>query len=92
MLVRLDGQASGRRVRREFYLLDRFDDASQTTSMARTTGYTCSLVARLVLCGQFARRGICPPEFIGQTPGCFDWLRQEYEKRGIWLTESTRQL
>ncbi|HOU24879.1 MAG TPA: saccharopine dehydrogenase C-terminal domain-containing protein, partial [Anaerolineae bacterium] len=61
MLVRLDGQASGRRVRREFYLLDRFDDASQTTSMARTTGYTCSLVARLVLCGQFARRGICPP-------------------------------
>lgn len=92
MLVRLDGQASGRRVRREFYLLDRFDDASQTTSMARTTGYTCSLVARLVLCGQFARRGICPPEFIGQTPGCFDWLRQECEKRGIWLTESTRQL
>lgn len=92
MLVRLDGQASGRRVRREFYLLDRFDDASQTTSMARTTGYTCSLVARLMLCGQFTRRGICPPEFIGQTPGCFDWLRQECEKRGIWLTESTRQL
>ena len=92
MLVQLEGQENGRRVRREFYLLDRFDDASQTTSMARTTGYTCSLVARLVLCGQFARRGICPPEFIGQTPGCFDWLRQEYQQRGIRFTESTREL
>ena len=92
MWVALEGKAGGRGVRREFYLLDRFDDASQITSMARTTGYTCALAARLVLRGQFSRRGICPPEFIGQTPGCFEWLQQEYQKRGIVLTESTREL
>lgn len=92
MLVALEGTQNGHRVRREFYLLDRFDESSQTTSMARTTGYTCALVARQVLRGQFTRRGICPPEFVGQTPGCFGWLRSEYQRRRIVLTESTREL
>lgn len=92
MLVALEGAQNGHRMRREFYLLDSFDNASQTTSMARTTGYTCALVARMVLSGQFARRGICPPEFIGQTPGCFDWLRRQYQERGIALIDSTREL
>jgi len=32
--------------------------ATNTSSMARTTGYTCSAAARLVLNGDFTKKGI----------------------------------
>jgi saccharopine dehydrogenase-like NADP-dependent oxidoreductase len=51
--------------------------------MARTTGYTCTAAARLVLEGKFSRIGICPPEFIGAESGCFDVVFTELQKRGI---------
>ena len=51
--------------------------------MARTTGYTCAIVARQVASGLFARRGICPPEYLGQTPGCWEDLMAGYAARGI---------
>jgi saccharopine dehydrogenase-like NADP-dependent oxidoreductase len=92
MLVALEGKRGARRERREFWLLDRYDSQTKTTSMARTTGYTCAIVARMVLQGQFSRVGICPPEYVGRTPGCFASLMREYEKRGIGVRESVLEL
>jgi saccharopine dehydrogenase-like NADP-dependent oxidoreductase len=34
--------------------------------MARTTGYTCTAVANLVLEKKYTRSGISPPEFLGE--------------------------
>jgi saccharopine dehydrogenase-like NADP-dependent oxidoreductase len=48
--------------------------------MARTTGYTCSVVARQIAKGLFTAEGICPPEFIGRTGGCYENLLAEYAK------------
>lgn len=76
-------------LRHTYDLLDRFDPVSQTTSMARTTGYTCTAVARQVLAGRFTQIGICPPEFVGRTPGCYENLLDEYAARGIHITETT---
>jgi lysine 6-dehydrogenase len=87
MQVMMDGHNDGRRVRRDFFLVDGFDKATHTTSMARTTGYTCSIVARQVLQGMFTRKGICPPEYIGATTGCYEHLLLELEHRGIHLEE-----
>jgi saccharopine dehydrogenase-like NADP-dependent oxidoreductase len=56
--------------------------------MARTTGYTCAIVARQVAHGLFRQTGICPPEFVGRTPGCYNHLLAEYAKRGIHLAET----
>jgi lysine 6-dehydrogenase len=89
--VMLEGQKRGKRLRYTYYLLDRYSDETLTTSMARTTGYTCSIVARQVIGGLFGRKGICPPEFIGQTKGCYENLLAEYAKRGIGVTESIAQ-
>ena len=33
--------------------------------MARTTGFTCTSVANLVLENKFTKIGISPPEFLG---------------------------
>ena len=87
MQVVMDGQRSGKNLCYTYNLLDNYDEETHTTSMARTTGYTCSIVARQVLGGQFTQKGICPPEFIGRDEGCFDNLLKEYQKRNIHVKE-----
>jgi lysine 6-dehydrogenase len=90
--VVVEGGKDGRLVKHSFYLLDRYDRVNGITAMARTTGYTCAIVARQVTSGLFSRRGICPPEYLGQTPGCWDDLMAGYAARGIHIqhTVSTR--
>jgi lysine 6-dehydrogenase len=87
MQIVMDGQRKGKRLRYIYNLLDNYDEETQTTSMARTTGYTCSIVARQVMSGRFTQKGICPPEFIGRDEGCYGNLLEEYGKRNIQLKE-----
>jgi saccharopine dehydrogenase-like NADP-dependent oxidoreductase len=88
MQVILEGEKEGKTYRYTYDLLDTYDHRTHTPSMARTTGYTCTIVVRQVLRGLFKQQGICPPEAIGRTPGCYENLLLEYEKRGIELKES----
>ena len=92
MQVIMEGQHHGRRERRDFYMLDRFDAETGTTSMARTTGYTCAIAARQVLTGLFTRKGICPPEYLGATEGCYEHMLTELERRNIYLEEAVTDL
>ncbi len=68
-VLRLIIEGEGKKI--NFDLFDRFDEETKTTSMARTTGYTCSAVARVVLNGEYSKPGISPPEFIGMNEKCF---------------------
>jgi len=86
--VIVEGEKNGRKVTHTFDMLDRYDPATGVTSMARTTGYTCTAVARLVASGRYTRKGISPPEFLGREPGCRDFVLAELQKRGISFTES----
>lgn len=88
MKVIIDGWENGTQQRYTYDLLDRFDHKTQTTSMARTTGYTCSIVARQILDGKFKATGICPPELIGKEERCFDDLLEGYKKRNILIEET----
>src|ERR1043166_7650838 len=54
-----------------YNLFDRYDKASDNTSMSRTTGFTCTAVARLVIEKWYDRVGISPPEFVGAEEKCF---------------------
>ena len=85
MQVTVEGEQDGSRVQATYDLLDTYDPVSGTTSMARTTGYTCAIVARQVVTGLFAQKGICPPEYVGREVQCFDDLMAGYKKRGISL-------
>jgi saccharopine dehydrogenase-like NADP-dependent oxidoreductase len=60
--------------------------------MARTTGYTCSIVTRLVAKGVYDRKGIIPPEYIGQNSTCYKTLLKELEKRDVNITETIEEL
>jgi saccharopine dehydrogenase-like NADP-dependent oxidoreductase len=92
MHVIIEGQKGDTRYRYTYDLLDRYDPATRTTSMARTTGYTCAIVARQVASGRFGRTGICPPEYVGRVAGCYEHLLAEYAKRNIQLTETIDKL
>jgi saccharopine dehydrogenase-like NADP-dependent oxidoreductase len=87
MRVTVEGEKGGQRMRKVFNLLDRYDRATKTTSMARTTGYTCTAAVRLLAKGGFSRKGISPPELVGQEPGAWDFIREDMAKHGVVFTE-----
>jgi saccharopine dehydrogenase-like NADP-dependent oxidoreductase len=66
-----------------YSLLDRYDAPTGTSSMARTTGYTCTAAANLLLSGKFSRKGICPPEYIGESEECFRFMLKYLEERNV---------
>lgn len=92
MRVTLKGRKDGQACSYTYDLLDVYDDERGVTSMARTTGYTCSIVARQVAGGLFAQKGICPPEYVGRTKGCWQHLLAEYARRDIDLVETVSEL
>jgi lysine 6-dehydrogenase len=83
MRIVISGQESGIEKRYQYNLLDRTDRITNTLSMARTTGYTCTAAVHLVLDGKFNRRGICPPEFLGEDETNFKFIVNYLEDRGV---------
>jgi lysine 6-dehydrogenase len=75
-----------------YHLLDRTDKETSTSSMARTTGYTCTAAANLILKNKFNRKGICPPEYIGEDKECFDFMFRYLRDRNINYVLSTEPL
>jgi lysine 6-dehydrogenase len=73
----------------EYDLFDRYDSATQTSSMARTTGYTCTAAVNLVGSGLFMEKGVFPPELVGKHKDCFDFILQYLAERGVnWVKKS----
>lgn len=75
-----------------YRLYDTTDTASGFSSMARTTGYTATAAARLVLDGAFVRKGICPPEYVGAQPGCFERILSDLAQRRVMVECHTEAL
>ena len=83
MRVTIKGNEDGKEKKYSYHLYDKFERNSGTSSMARTTGYTCTAVARLILENQFTRKGICPPEYLGAEEGCFETIMKHLKERNI---------
>ena len=79
MRIRIEGAESDV----NYDLLDRYDPATDTISMARTTGYTCTAVANLLIEGRFTHKGICPPEYVGAEEGALEFILGYLEERGV---------
>jgi len=83
MRIRIAGTENESPKKYEYQLLDRTEKSTGTLSMARTTGYTCTAVAHLVLSGQFNRKGICPPEYVGEKETDFEFVVRYLAERGV---------
>lgn len=51
--------------------------------MARTTGFTCTAAVNLVLEGKYDRKGISPPEFLGENEANFRFILNYLKERGV---------
>ena len=78
-----EGRRGGKDIRTTWDLCDRFDRERGISSMARTTGYPCAAVARLIARGELAVPGIVPPERIGADPDACASVLRDLEARGI---------
>jgi saccharopine dehydrogenase-like NADP-dependent oxidoreductase len=83
MRIRIKGDEKGTMASYEYRVLDYTDQSTGTLSMARTTGYTCTAAANLVMNGNFARKGICPPEYIGEDEDNFKAILRYLRERGV---------
>jgi len=67
----------------EYDLLDYYDALTETSSMARTTGYTCTASVNLLVNKMFTKKGVFPPELIGDDKACFDFVLNYLEERSV---------
>jgi len=83
MRIRISGEEEGKPKQYQYNLLDRTNKSTNTLSMARTTGYTCTAAVNLVLDGKFTRKGISPPEFLGEDEANFLFILNYLKERGV---------
>jgi len=76
---------------KNYYQADLVDYGDEeNTSMARTTGFTAAIVARMVVEGKFVKNGIIPPEILGRNPVLVGNLKDSLKERNISIEESSR--
>lgn len=83
MRVTVEGDRDGNRKKISYHLYDEYDKATKVSSMARTTGYTCTAAANLILRGKFNEKGVFPPELIGGKGDCFKFVMKYLADRGV---------
>lgn len=73
----------GNQIIRTWNLMDRYDCSNGITSMARTTGYTCTAAVRLLAESKWNNAGILPPEIIGRKIECFEFIMKNLKEHGV---------
>jgi len=71
----------------KYHLYDEFNTTSQTSSMARTTGYTATATINLILEKLWIDSGVFPPEIIGKKEQCMHHILNYLETRNIIITK-----
>src|SRR6187549_3427295 len=86
MKVKLIGKKDGEQKTIEWNLLDYYDHETKISSMARTTGYTCTAAVNLIAQGLFSEKGVFPPELVGKHKNCFDFILEYLKARKVnWV-------
>ena len=90
MRVKLIGHKDGNPKTIEWNLLDYFDNETKISSMARTTGYTCTAAVELLAKDLFNEKGVFPPELVGKHKTCFDFILDYLKQRKVnWIKKET---
>ncbi len=87
MRILVEGEKEGRPARLTFDVVDRFDKKTGVHSMARTTGYTATMVVRALASGLVQRKGIVAPEFLGTDQQVYSFILHGLKNKGISIQE-----
>ena len=92
MRVTVSGTINGTRKVIEYELYDEYDAKTQTSSMARTTGYTATAAANMFLDGHFSEKGVFPPELIGKYENVYKYIFEYLADRNVIYTRKEKVL
>ena len=90
--VIVEGVKNDRSVRVQFDLFDENDLVRGMSSMARTTGFPCVIVAKMLAEGRINNHGVLPPELIARQPGVFEHVVAELNARNVRITQTETEL
>lgn len=80
--VRVSGLKDGKAVTWQCEMIDRFDEKTGLTSMARTTAFTGAVLARMIAAGEIRARGLQTPDLL-VTGAIYEKMASELEKEGV---------
>ena len=83
MRVTVVGDENGVTKKITYHLYDEYNKETQTSSMARTTGYTATAAVELLNTNLFTEKGVFPPELVGKYEKCFNHFINYLKERGI---------
>ena len=89
MRVIVKGMENGINKEIIYDLFDEYDPQEKISSMARTTGFTATAAAEIILNGIFTQKGMFPPELIGKHAECFDFIMHYLGERNINYRKTT---
>ena len=92
MRVITEGLKDGVRKRYTWDLFDKLDKETGVHSMARTTGYTATVVARLLSKGLYTHKGVSAPKYLGKDATIVKFLLQGLEERGVVYKEKFEEV
>ncbi len=92
MRVVVEGKQGAKSVRHTYNLLDYYNPDTETSSMARTTGYTCTAMVNLIAKGLWTEPGLAPPEIVGRNADCYDAVVRHLEDRDVHISERVDEL
>ena len=85
MRIVAEGTVEGKKVRHTYNLLDYYNTDTETSSLARTTGYTCTSIVRLLASGLWNEPGLTPPEVVGRNEACFRSVMDHLAARDVHI-------
>lgn len=88
MRVIVQGKKGEKKLQYTYDLLDYYDKTTKATSMSRTTGFPCAIMARLIAQEEYLRKGVIPPEYIGKEHKIYQKVLTELEKRNLFYKEN----
>lgn len=83
MKIVIKGKQNGKPLQVEYFLYDEYDPTTATSSMSRTTGYTCTAAINLLANNLYSEKGVFPPEMVGKEKKCFDFIVNYLEERNV---------
>ena len=86
--ILIEGNENGKKTSHHYYVFDEYDPREDNSSMSRTTGFTCCAAARYFLEHNYQRKGICPPEYLGEEETCFKFILAYLRDSGIRINHN----
>jgi lysine 6-dehydrogenase len=87
LLVRVTGKSEGKDIDVTYDMVDEYDEEHKMTSMAKTTGLTAAIIARMLAQGTVKKKGIQWPVRVIRGE-LFEELLSSLRKRGVEITET----